>query len=114
MLGVATGKSRRGLDRELARTRLAEVFHATRCGEESGGKPHPGMLHELTRSLGVAASGTLMIGDTTHDMQMAANAGVAALGVSYGAHSREQLMELSPLACIDQPRELWQWISLHA
>ena len=114
LLAVATGKSRRGLDRALERTGLKDVFHATRCGEESGSKPHPGMLNELIDALGSSRSMTLMIGDTTHDLQMAINAGVASVAAAYGAHPRVQLAALNPLACVDQPQALWQWLRQHA
>jgi len=114
LLAVATGKSRRGLDRALEKTGLRAVFHATRCGEESGSKPHPGMLDDLIDVLGTTSEKTLMIGDTTHDLQMAINAGVAAVAASYGAHPRAQLTALNPLACIDRPQELWQWLRQHA
>ncbi len=114
LLAVATGKSRRGLDRALDKTGLREVFHATRCGDESSSKPHPGMLNDLIDMLGTAPAKTLMIGDTTHDLQMAINAGVASVAAAYGAHPREQLEALRPLACLDQPRELWNWLEQNA
>ncbi len=109
-LAIATGKSRRGLDRVLEKTGLKAVFDATRCGEESASKPHPGMLEDLIGMLDVTPARTLMIGDTTHDMQMARNAGVAGVAAAYGAHPREQLVALNPLACVDRPCELWQWL----
>ena len=114
LLAVATGKSRRGLDRTLEATGLKTVFHATRCGEESASKPHPGMLNDLIGLLATEPAKTLMIGDTTHDLQMAANAGVASVAAAYGAHPREQLAALQPLACVDQPQELWQWLKHNA
>ena len=114
LLAVATGKSRRGLDRSLEKTGLKDVFHATRCGDESASKPHPGMLNDLIDMLGATSDGTLMIGDTTHDLQMAINAGVAGVAAAYGAHPRQQLLALNPLACLDQPEELWQWLRQHA
>ena len=114
LLAVATGKSRRGLDHALEKTGLKDMFHATRCGDESASKPHPGMLNDLIEILGVAPAKTLMIGDTTHDLQMAINAGVASVAAAYGAHPREQLMALRPLACIDQPQELWHWLKHNA
>ena len=114
LLAVATGKSRRGLDRALEKTGLKAVFHATRCGEESGSKPHPGMLNDLIGILGAAPAKTLMIGDTTHDLEMARSANVACVAAAYGAHPRAQLEAMNPLACIDQPRELWQWLRQHA
>jgi phosphoglycolate phosphatase len=114
LLAVATGKSRRGLDRVLEATGLTTVFHATRCGEESGSKPHPGMLNDLIGLLATEPAKTLMIGDTTHDLQMALNAGVASVAATYGAHPREQLAALQPLACVDRPQELWQWLRQNA
>lgn len=114
LLAVATGKSRRGLDRALDKTGLREVFHATRCGDESSSKPHPGMLNDLIDMLGTAPAKTLMIGDTTHDLQMAINAGVASVAAAYGAHPREQLEALRPLACLGQPQELWNWLAQNA
>lgn len=110
LLAVATGKSRRGLDRALEKTGLKEVFHATRCGEESASKPQPAMLIDLMAMLDTEPGRTLMIGDTTHDLQMAINAGVAGVAAAYGAHPREQLVALQPLACMDQPRDLWHWL----
>jgi len=113
-LAVATGKSRRGLDRALAKTELATVFHATRCGEEAAGKPHPAMLHDLLAMLDVSAPSALMVGDTTHDLQMAINAGMSSVAVTYGAHKHQQLARLQPLACIESPLQLWTWLSCHA
>ncbi len=114
MLAVATGKSRRGLDRVLERTGLASLFHATRCGEEAANKPAPEMLFDLQSELGVEKTRTLMIGDTTHDLQMAQNAGVAGLAAAFGAHPREQLLALQPLDCFDEPQALWTWLIRHA
>ncbi len=113
-LAIATGKSRRGLDRALEKTGLGALFHATRCGEESASKPQPGMLIDLMQMLGAEPGRTLMIGDTTHDLQMAINAGVAGVAVAYGAHPREQLVALQPLACMDHPRDLWRWLQRNA
>jgi phosphoglycolate phosphatase len=114
LLAVATGKSRRGLDRVLERTGLRGRFHATRCGEEAASKPAPAMLLDLQAELGVAKERTLMIGDTTHDLKMAQNAGVAGLAVAFGAHPRDQLLTLQPLACIDEPKAAWAWLTLNA
>jgi phosphoglycolate phosphatase len=88
-LAVATGKSRRGLDEALARSQLAGLFDATRTADETAGKPHPQMLLELMANSAPTPERTLMIGDTTHDLQLAANAGTAAWGVSFGAHEAE-------------------------
>jgi phosphoglycolate phosphatase len=114
LLAIATGKSRRGLDRALAETGLADVFHRTRCADEGYSKPHPGMLHCLLDALEVPAGDALMIGDTTHDMDMARAAGVAGLAVSYGAHCREALVESNPIACVERDEELWRWLERHA
>ena len=113
-LAVATGKSRRGLERALDHTGLRGVFHATRCGEEEAPKPDPAMLHHLRAVFDVAAPETLMIGDTTHDLQMAANAGVPVVAAAYGAHPREALDAMAPLACCATPSELWDWLRANA
>jgi phosphoglycolate phosphatase len=114
LLAVATGKSRRGLDRALNATGLTPYFHATRCADEGFCKPHPGMLQELMEALHVDRDKTLMIGDTTHDMAMAQSAGVARLGVSYGAHPRDDLLAYAPLACVHEFSELRRWLIRHA
>jgi phosphoglycolate phosphatase len=114
MLAVATGKSRLGLNRALAHSGLGGYFHATRCADECFSKPHPAMLEELMDELGVGRERTLMIGDTTHDLQMARNAGVAGLAVSFGAHPREVLLTEPALACLDTPQALAQWLQQNA
>ncbi len=113
-LAVATGKSRAGLNRALATSGLAGRFDATRCADECHSKPHPQMLEQLMEELGVPPSLTLMIGDTTHDLEMARNAGTSALGVSYGAHSREALESMAALRCVDSVAELSAWLKQHA
>lgn len=110
LLGVATGKSRQGLDRALAASGLGGFFHSTRCVDECFSKPHPQMLEELMDELGVGPERTLMVGDTTHDLLMARNAGVQSLAVSFGAHPAAALHELQPLAVLDSPAELAQWL----
>jgi len=114
MLAVATGKSRRGLDRAFSYTNLGRFFHASRCADESFSKPHPAMLLELMDEMGTSPDKTLMIGDTTHDLQMAINARVQGVGVAYGAHPKENLLALSPMACLDHFSELDQWLRMHA
>jgi len=109
-LAVATGKSRRGLDRALAATGLGPLFVATRCGDETRPKPHPAMLEELLRELGSEAGSALMIGDTSHDLLMASNAGVDAVAVASGAHSAESLRTFSPRACLQNVVELPEWL----
>jgi phosphoglycolate phosphatase len=110
LLGVATGKSRQGLGRALAQSGLEPYFHATRCADECHSKPHPQMLEELMDELGVRPEATLMIGDTTHDLQMARNAGVPALAVTYGAHGRDQLAAADPIDCVASVAELTAWL----
>ena len=114
LLGVATGKSRVGLDRVLQHTGLGGYFHATRCADECFSKPHPEMLERIMDELGMTRSRTLMIGDTSHDLQMASNAGVASLAVSFGAHTRDDLLAHGPLACLDTIGELEQWLLANA
>jgi len=113
-LAVATGKSRRGLDRALEACALASHFEASRCADEGFAKPHPGMLLALLDATGVTPSRALMIGDTTHDLDLAANAGIDAVGVTYGAHSADLLRERPSrhlAACVE---DLRQWLALHA
>lgn len=114
LLAVATGKSRRGLDRALAATSLGRYFHATRCADEGHSKPHPGMLLGLMEELGIASERTLMIGDTTHDMAMARAAGVSRLGVGYGAHAKDDLVGYAPVACVDDFDGLRKWLLQNA
>ncbi|MBS0319652.1 MAG: HAD-IA family hydrolase [Proteobacteria bacterium] len=112
-LAVATGKSRAGLERALAAAGLAGRFHATRCADEGRPKPHPDMLLHLMRTTGVPAGDVLMIGDTTHDLDLAANAGVAALGIAHGAHDRAALLSRAPLAVLDSTQGLRDWLVAH-
>jgi phosphoglycolate phosphatase len=110
LLGIATGKGRRGLDRSLEEFGLSELFHATRCADEAFSKPHPQMLLDLLEMLGVAAANTLMVGDTEYDMQMANNADTASLAVDYGVHDKQRLMRHNPLGCINAIGEIQQWL----
>jgi phosphoglycolate phosphatase len=114
VLAIATGKSRVGLNRALEETGLMQMFDATRCADETFSKPHPAMLHELMQELEREAARIVMIGDTTHDLQMAANAGTAALAVAYGAHPREALLALTPHFCANTVSELADWLERHA
>jgi phosphoglycolate phosphatase len=109
-LAVATGKARRGLDRVLGHTGLATFFHATRCADETFSKPHPAMLLELMDVLFAEPARTLMIGDTTHDLQMAHNAGVHAVALTHGAHPIEALRTESPLAIVESIAQLHTWL----
>ena len=113
-LAVATGKSRRGLDRALAASGAERFFAASRCADECFSKPHPQMLYELMEAFDVPPGRTLMIGDTTHDLHMAANAGVESLAVSYGAHSSAQLREIRSLTQVSSVAELSDWLLANA
>lgn len=114
LLAVATGKSRRGLERALAATGLAAYFQATRCADEGHSKPDPQMLHRLLEQLQVDPRRALMIGDTTHDMKMALAAGMARLAVTHGAHEKSALLDYQPLACVDDCHELRAWLETNA
>jgi phosphoglycolate phosphatase len=114
VLTVATGKSRRGLNEVLRTVELVGVFDGSRTADETAGKPHPLMLEELMNEFGVAPERTLMIGDTTHDLLMARNAGCASVGVSYGAHEPDTFHELAPLHVAHSVRELHDWLLAHA
>ena len=109
-LAVATGKSRMGLNRVLEESGLKPVFQATRCADETHSKPHPAMLQELANELGHDIHRTVMIGDTTHDLQMALNAGSAAIAVQYGAHPVDVLKALNPLYAADSVPQLHEWL----
>lgn len=113
-LAVATGKNRNGLDHALQSTNMGEYFHATRTADRTFSKPHPAMLLEIMGELDVAPERTLMIGDTTHDLQMAVNAGVAAVGMTHGAHPAGQLRELKPIALLNDFAELRAWFKDNA
>jgi phosphoglycolate phosphatase len=113
-LAVATGKSRRGLDDALDTAELKGVFDGSRTADETSGKPHPRMLQELMREFGVDPERTLMIGDTTHDLQMAVNAGCASVGVSYGAHDHGQFEPLNPRFIAHSVKELHDWLLANA
>ena len=113
-LAVATGKSRAGLNEALHAVELRDVFDGSRTADETAGKPHPRMLHELMREFGTAPERTLMVGDTTHDLQMAVNAGCASIGVSYGAHEPEAFHALQPRHIAHSVRELHDWLLAYA
>ena len=110
MLAVATGKTRQGLDRAFAHSGLGALFHDSRCADECHSKPHPQMLFELMDAFAAAPERTLMIGDTTHDLLMAKNAGTASLAVSYGAHPRAELVAVASEGCVDDVAALSSWL----
>jgi len=111
LLAVATGKSRAGLNRALRATGLAPLFDATRCADETFSKPHPAMLEELGHELAQDMGRTAMIGDTTHDLLLARNAGAAGIAVHYGAHPREELERLDPLYAAQSVADLHGWLN---
>jgi len=113
-LAVATGKSRVGLNRAMNDVKVLSLFDATRCADETFSKPHPAMLQELTRELGQDMRRTVMIGDTSHDLLMANNAGAAGVAVQYGAHPVEQLTACNPVYSAATVAELHQWLSENA
>jgi len=105
-LAIATGKGRNGLERVLNETGLGHYFSATRCADESKSKPDPEMILSLLHALDVPPERAIMVGDSLHDLNMANNAGIDAVGVSYGAHSAKQLLCAAPKAIITSPLEL--------
>ncbi len=109
-LAVATGKGRAGLERQLDETGLRPVFDATRTADETASKPDPRMLLELMEDLGCAPGETLMVGDTAFDLEMAARAGAAAVGVTCGVHASDRLLNFSPLTLLNSVRELPRWL----
>jgi phosphoglycolate phosphatase len=111
LLGLATGKSRAGLDHSLARAGLQPRFDATRCADEGFPKPHPDMLLTLMHQLAAEPHETLMIGDTTHDLELAKNAKTAAVAVTYGAHTSAELDAFQPLATVDSVAGLRRWLA---
>lgn len=114
LLAIATGKSRRGLDRDLDYHGLKRLFVASRCADETNPKPHPAMLLELMSELEVTDKQTLMIGDTSHDMDMARAAEVDALAVTYGAHPEAGLRACLPLHCVADVPSLARWLKQNA
>lgn len=110
LLAVATGKSRAGLNRALKTSGLEPLFDTSRCADETFSKPHPRMLLEICEELSVPPNKTLMIGDTTHDLLLAQNAGAHGVGVSFGAHPHEQLMAAPNLGIFESTHTLSEWL----
>ena len=113
-LAVATGKSRAGLNRPIDEVGLQGYFDASRTAAETHSKPHPAMLLELTEQLGEPMKRTVMIGDTTHDLLMANNAGASGIAVQYGAHSPKELQLMHPMYSADTVEELHRWLNENA
>ena len=109
-IAVATGKSRLGLDRALGHSGLGRYFDTTRTADETRSKPHPQMLEEIINQFAVDPERTLMIGDTTHDLLMAKNAGARGLGLTHGAHPASALEDCDPVALVDSIHDLKNWI----
>ena len=112
-LAVATGKSRAGLDESLLAVQLRGLFDGTRTADETAGKPNPLMLQQLMSEFGADPTRTLMIGDTSHDLQLAINAGTASVAVSYGAHQADAFTRLAPLHVAHSTTELHDWLLAH-
>lgn len=113
-LAIATGKSRRGLERALDATDLRGHFRASRCADETSPKPHPAMLLEIMEELSMKPEEMLMIGDTSHDLEMARAAGVDALAVTYGAHRETGLRACGPVGCCADVARLREWLTANA
>jgi len=110
MLAVATGKARQGLRQAFAQVGLEEQFAITRCADETRSKPHPEMLLEILEFTAINPQNSIMIGDTTYDMEMAENAGMHGLGVSYGVHRAHALMCAKALAVASSFDEVVEWL----
>jgi phosphoglycolate phosphatase len=111
LLAIATGKSRKGLDRALESGDLKRLFSGSRCADETHPKPYPAMLLELMEEFSVDRTETVMIGDTSHDLEMAKAASVDALAVTYGAHPGEHLKACGPLGCFSDVKSLSEWLT---
>jgi len=113
LLGVATGKSRRGLDIQLDETGLGRLFASSRCADESRSKPAPDMVCEILTELDLQPSQALVVGDTEFDLGMAQAAGCDRVGVTYGVHDRMQLETFAPLCLMASPEELATWFDVN-
>jgi len=110
-LAIATGKARRGLNRVLNGHELENLFHVTRCADETVSKPHPLMLQQILEATKIPAENALMIGDSVYDLQMATNAGIDSLAVSYGVQSCDRLLEHAPIGCMHEFEDLYAWLN---
>lgn len=108
-LTIATGKSRKGLDRILKDLGMSNYFDATRCADETASKPHPLMLEQLLSHFSVQAQDAVMIGDTEYDMEMAMRIAMPRIAVSYGAHHIDRLHQYKPELCLDHFDQLLAW-----
>lgn len=112
-VALATGKSRRGLDKGLVDTNLESYFPITRCADETRSKPHPQMLEEILVDFNTEPANALMIGDSEYDLQLANNTNVDGLAVSYGVHGLMRLLKQDPVGFIDDIQQLPKWLSDH-
>ena len=110
-MAIATGKSRKGLDNSLRETGIGDFFHFTRCADETFSKPHPQMLFDIMEQLFIDPENTIMIGDSEYDLQMARNAKVTAVAVSYGAQTKERLLKHGPITCLERLGILPGWLA---
>lgn len=110
LLAIATGKSRRGLNRALATLKMKDFFHGSRCADESVSKPNPQMLSDLLHCFSREAEKAVMIGDTEYDMSMAQQLGMPRVAVSYGAHHVDRLQKYQPQLSITHFLEFVRWV----
>ncbi|MBU2984033.1 HAD-IA family hydrolase [Saccharophagus degradans] len=108
-IAVATGKSRKGLNRVLSNLGLEDYFHASRCADETCSKPNPRMLQELLEEFDVPVDKAVMIGDTEYDMSMAYQINMPKIAVSYGAHSLDRMLKYEPQLCVDEFEQILNW-----
>ena len=111
ILAVATGKGRTGLNKAFKHTGFGQYFHVSRCADETRSKPHPLMLEEILEHTGMEAEQAVMVGDTVYDLEMAKNAGMSSIGVSYGVHDAERLLKHEPITVINEIRALLDWFN---
>jgi phosphoglycolate phosphatase len=110
LLAVATGKSKAGLERALARLDLVDFFHGSRTADQTLSKPNPLMLNQLLEEFAVSPNQAIMVGDTTFDLEMAQRAGVPSIGLTYGAHPKRRLQPFQPIVCLDNFPEIKNYI----
>lgn len=111
ILAVATGKGRNGLNKAFKHTGFGQYFHLSRCADETRSKPHPQMLEEIMDETGMEPAQAIMVGDTEYDLEMAKNAGISSIGVSYGVHDSERLLKHEPITVINEIRALLNWFN---
>lgn len=110
LLAVATGKSRAGLDRALAKLNLDGFFHGSRTADQTLSKPNPLMLNQLLEEFSLTPDQAIMVGDTSFDLEMAERAGIPSIGLTYGAHSLERLQRYGPIVCLERFSDIIKYI----